>query len=59
MDRTVQLIRESTSTFSGTLPTLNRGRWIVQLGTDQWRLVTTIGYPAHEVWFDAGARDAN
>jgi len=59
MDRTVQLIRESTSTFGGTLPALSNGRWIVQLGTEQWRLVTTIGYPVHEVSFAAGTRDAN
>ncbi|MDH3637734.1 MAG: FixH family protein [Gammaproteobacteria bacterium] len=45
-DRTVVLTRGATGEYFGTLPALSRARWIVQLGTAQWRLNGSVSWPA-------------
>ena len=45
-DHAVVLMRSAGSEYFGTLPELTRARWIVQLGTPQWRLSGSLSWPA-------------
>ncbi|MGI9304479.1 MAG: FixH family protein [Gammaproteobacteria bacterium] len=44
-DQLVRLSRISADRFGAAHPTLSPGRWIVQLGTTQWRLVGSMRMP--------------
>ncbi len=44
-DHTLELERDATTTYSGSLPELSHAQWIVQLGTADWRLSGALDWP--------------
>lgn len=44
-DLTVELNRQSGFSYKGTMPELSKSRWLVELGTAQWRLTGGVVWP--------------